>query len=98
MPPSPDPSTLQAFLDHPSRPAGALSYHELQGFLFTVVSAPELVRPSEWLPIIFAGEEAGFTSPDGGPGDPRPDHGAVQHDQRGRARPADAAPRGLPAA
>ena len=64
MPPSPDPSTLQAFLDHPSRPAGTLSYHELQGFLFTVVSAPELVRPSEWLPIIFAGEEAGFTSPD----------------------------------
>ena len=64
MPPSPDPSTLQAFLDHPSRPTGALSYHELQGFLFTVVSAPELIRPSEWLPIVFAEEDAGFTSPD----------------------------------
>ena len=64
MQPAPDPSTLRAFLEHPARPAGTLSYHELQGFLFTVVSAPELVRPSEWLPIIFAGEEAGFTSPD----------------------------------
>ncbi len=64
MPPAPDPSTLRAFLDHPARPAGTLSYHELQGFLFTVVSAPKLVRPSEWLPIIFAGEETGFTSPD----------------------------------
>ena len=64
MQPAPDPSTLRAFLEHPARPAGTLRYHELQGFLFTVVSAPELVRPSEWLPIIFAGEEAGFTSPD----------------------------------
>ncbi len=64
MLPASDPSTLRAFLEHPARPAGTLRYHELQGFLFTVVSAPELVRPSEWLPIIFAGEEAGFTSPD----------------------------------
>ena len=64
MLPASDPGALRAFLEHPSRPAGTLTYHELQGFLFTVVSAPELVRPSEWLPIIFAGEEAGFTSPD----------------------------------
>ena len=64
MPPSPDSSTLQAFLDHPSRATGALSYHELQGFLFTVVSAPELIQPSEWLPIIFAEEDAGYASPD----------------------------------
>ncbi len=64
MQPAPDPSTLRAFLEHPARPAGALSYHELQGFLFTVVSAPELVRPSEWLPIIFGEEEAVFASPD----------------------------------
>ena len=64
MLPASDPSTLRAFLEHPARPAGTLSYHELQGFLFTVVSAPELVRPSEWLPIIFGEEEAGFASPD----------------------------------
>ena len=48
MPTSSDPSALRAFLDHPSRPTGALSYHELQGFLFTVVSAPELIPPSDF--------------------------------------------------
>jgi uncharacterized protein len=47
------PASLSRFLDHPSRPAGTLSYHELQGFLFTLASAPELVLPSEWLPLIF---------------------------------------------
>ncbi len=47
MPPSPDPSALQVFLEHPARPAGTLGYHELQGFLFTVVSAPEMVPPSQ---------------------------------------------------
>ena len=62
MPPSPDLSTLQAFLDHPSRPAGTLRYHELQGFLFTVVSAPELIPLSEWMPIIFAGEEVDYAN------------------------------------
>ena len=64
MLPASDPSTLRAFLEHPSLPAGTLSYHELQGFLFTVVSAPELVPPSDWLPIVFADEQAGFASSD----------------------------------
>ena len=48
MPLASDPGALRAFLEHPSRPAGALSYHELQGFLFTVVSArsvQKLERP-----------------------------------------------------
>ena len=62
MPTPSDPGALQAFLDHPSRPTGALRYHELQGFLFTVVSAPELIPPSEWLPIIFAEDDAGYAN------------------------------------
>lgn len=41
------------------RPAGTLTYHELQGFLFAVASAPELIRPTEWLPLIFNEQEAG---------------------------------------
>ena len=49
--------SLRAFLEQPARPAGTLTYHELQGFLFAVVSAPELVRPSEWLPLIFNEQE-----------------------------------------
>ncbi len=53
MLPSLYPSTLLAFLADPARPAGTLRYHELQGFLLAVASAPELVLPSEWQPIIF---------------------------------------------
>ena len=64
MLPAPDPSTLQAFLEDPARPAGTLRYHELQGFLFTVASAPELILPSEWQPIIFADQEVEYASLD----------------------------------
>ena len=54
--------SLQAFLEQPARPADTLTYHELQGFLFAVVSAPELIRPSEWLPLIFNEQEAGYST------------------------------------
>jgi uncharacterized protein len=53
---------LKSFLDHPARPTGTLRYHELQGFLFTIASAPELVQPSEWLPIVFGDHDAGYKS------------------------------------
>ena len=62
MLPASDPGALRAFLGHPSRPAGTLSYHELQGFLFTVVNAPELIPMSEWMLIIFAGEDVDYAS------------------------------------
>ena len=62
MLPASDPGALGAFLEHPSRPAGTLTYHELQGFLFTVVCAPEMISASEWLPIIFAGEDIDYAS------------------------------------
>ncbi len=64
MLPAADPRTLQTFLASEARPAGTLSYHALQGFLFTVASAPVLVPPSDWLPIIFDGQEADFASTD----------------------------------
>ena len=56
----PDRRVLRSFLEHPARPAGTLTYHELQGFLFTVAAAPELILPSEWLPLIFGDQEAGY--------------------------------------
>ncbi len=62
MLPAPNPGALRAFLEHPSRPAGTLTYHELQGFLFIIVSAPEPIPASEWLPIIFAGEDIDYAS------------------------------------
>ena len=50
---------LARFLADPARPANTLRYHELQGFLFAVASAPEVIPPSEWLPRIFGEAEAG---------------------------------------
>ncbi len=64
MLPASDPGALRAFLEHPSRPAGTLTYHELEGFLFTVVSAPELIPPSDWLPIVFGEQEIDYASLD----------------------------------
>jgi uncharacterized protein len=53
---------LRAFLEDPRRPPDILIYHELQGFLFAVVSAPELVTPSEWMPLVFGEQEPGYAS------------------------------------
>ena len=55
---------LKAFLDDPAWPADTLRYHELQGFLFAVASAPELIRPSEWMPLIFGDAEPEYASVD----------------------------------
>jgi uncharacterized protein len=59
MPDSPG-ALLRAFLEDPRRPADTLRYHELQGCLFAVASAPELVKPSEWMPIVFGDRDAGY--------------------------------------
>jgi uncharacterized protein len=56
--------SLAAFLDDPARPQGTLRYHELQGFLFTIASAPELIRPSDWMPLIFGDGEPGYADLD----------------------------------
>lgn len=53
-------ATLEAFLHRSEHPEGTLTYRETQGFLFTVACAPDLVRPAEWLPQIFAGGEPTF--------------------------------------
>ena len=55
---------LSAFLEDPARPVGTLRYHELQGFLFSIVCAPELIRPSEWMPLVFGDADAGYASLD----------------------------------
>lgn len=51
---------LKAFLSGPKRPAEAMSYHELQGFLFTIAAAPEMVMPSEFLPLVWGNREPDF--------------------------------------
>jgi yecA family protein len=55
---------LKAFLAHPDLPEGTLQYHEVQGFLFAVLSAPDVVMPSEWIPAIFADGQTEFADLD----------------------------------
>lgn len=54
------PDALRSFLANPRRPPDTLTYHELHGFLFAVACAPELAKPSEWLPIVFGEQDAGY--------------------------------------
>ncbi|MFQ5536154.1 MAG: UPF0149 family protein [Gemmatimonadota bacterium] len=49
------------FLQRDDLPPEALSFCGFQGFLFALLSAPDLVQPSEWLPIVFGGEMPTFT-------------------------------------
>jgi yecA family protein len=53
-------SVLATFLADPSRPARTLQYQQLQGFLFAVTSSPEIIHPSEWMPIVFGDREAQY--------------------------------------
>lgn len=55
-----DAKALTEFLADSERPGGTLTFQELQGFLFSVASSPELVPPSAWVPIISDEQEIGF--------------------------------------
>jgi len=55
-----DEARLKAFLARSAHPEGTLSLGELRGFLFALNAAPELVKPSEWIPFVFSGEEPEF--------------------------------------
>jgi uncharacterized protein len=57
-----DRRVLEAFLSSPERPEGTFTYRQFLGFLFALTSAPELVPPSEWLPMVFGGGEPSFGS------------------------------------
>lgn len=51
---------LAKFLAADERPEETLIYPELYGFLFAVCCAPEMTMPSDWMPLIFNAEEAGY--------------------------------------
>jgi yecA family protein len=53
-------TALRAFLARRAKPGAIQSFNELHGFLFTIASAPELVSPSGWLPLVLGGEERQF--------------------------------------
>ena len=53
---------LQNFLSSPQRPDGTLTYPQLAGFLFSIANGPELIPPSEWMPIVFNDHDAGYAT------------------------------------
>jgi uncharacterized protein len=51
---------LTRFLSSPQRPKDTLTYPQLAGFLFSLANGPELIPPSEWIPLVFTDQEAGY--------------------------------------
>jgi uncharacterized protein len=55
---------LDAFLMSDRAPPNSMMLSELDGFLAGIAVGPELVRPSEWLPLVWGGEAPEFASLD----------------------------------
>jgi uncharacterized protein len=55
-----DLETLDRFLMSDRSPPNSMMLSDLDGFLTGVVVGPELVLPSEWLPVIWGGEALEF--------------------------------------
>ncbi len=51
---------LTRFLSAPQRPKDTFTYPQLAGFLFSVTNGPELVQPSEWIPLVFNDQHAQY--------------------------------------
>ncbi|MBI3573670.1 UPF0149 family protein [Candidatus Kaiserbacteria bacterium] len=51
---------LRNFLSAPQRPKDTMTYPQLAGFLFSMANAPELILPSEWMPIVFNDQDAWY--------------------------------------
>ena len=48
---------INAMLEKYDNPDAVLNVSELDGFLTAIVSGPDMIRPSEWLPEIWGGED-----------------------------------------
>jgi yecA family protein len=53
---------LKKFLALATEPEETLSYDELLGYLFGLAMTPDVVLPSEWIPMIFGGEGPTYKS------------------------------------
>ncbi|GKS65342.1 hypothetical protein YTPLAS72_26460 [Nitrospira sp.] len=51
---------LTRFLSSPQRPMDTFSYPQLAGFLFSVANGPELIQPSEGIPLVFNDQSAQY--------------------------------------
>jgi uncharacterized protein len=55
---------LTRFLSAPQRPQDTFTYPQLAGFLFGLANGPELVPPSEWIPLVFNDQDARYETED----------------------------------
>ena len=46
--------TLEAFFGSNAVPQDCMDLEMLDGFLTAVVSGPEMIQPSEWLPVVWS--------------------------------------------
>src|SRR6185437_6487322 len=60
----PDLAVLDAFLSSDEAPQDCMELSELDGFLAGIVAGPETIMPSEWLPMVWGGEEPAFADMD----------------------------------
>jgi uncharacterized protein len=56
----PDMAALDNYLMSDRAPEDCMDLSELDGFLAGVVVGPEMILPSEWLPVVWDGEEPEF--------------------------------------
>jgi uncharacterized protein len=59
-----DLEVLDNFLRSDRSPPESMMLSELDGFLTGIAIGPELIRPSEWLPLIWGGDSPEFASLD----------------------------------
>ena len=59
-----DLDALDGYLMSDHAPDDSMGLSDLDGFLTGVVVGPELILPSEWLPVIWGGEEPEFETED----------------------------------
>ena len=57
-----DLDALDAFLMSDRAPEASMGLSDLDGFLAGIAAGPELVMPSEWLPVVWGGAEPAFGS------------------------------------
>ena len=50
-------SELEAFLDSEAVPDECMNYAMLDGFLTCLVIGPDMVMPSEWMPVVWSDSE-----------------------------------------
>ena len=55
-----DLEALDEFLSSDAAPDDCMKISDLDGFLTAIVIGPELIKPSQWFPVIWRGEEGFF--------------------------------------